>query len=228
MDRQKKKYLIWVLVFFALYFINIAIAHCKVVIKIPARVLQSKVLKKNIRFVKRITRNRKKEIELLKTIYARDMDTDIDTNFGYFAAPLKILDQVSPFGEIRQKKYFGIKGTQLVPHNGIDFRAAMQTPIFAVEKGIVALAKKLSGSGNTLIIDHGHGLMSLYFHLSKFKVKIGQVVKKEQTIALSGKSGKVTGPHLHFEARRFGVPKDPNEFFESKGIENNGDNNEEN
>ena len=94
-------------------------------------------------------------------------------------------------------------------HSGTDFRAKMGTPIVASNDGVVALVKKRFYSGGTVIIDHGEGIYTCYFHMSKFSVKKGQRVKKAQEIGLSGQSGRVTGPHLHFSARVSGVQVDP-------------------
>ena len=94
-------------------------------------------------------------------------------------------------------------------HSGTDFRAKMGTPIIASNDGKVVLAKKRFYAGNSIIIDHGEGIYTCYYHLSKFKVKVGEMVKKGQVIGLSGATGRITGPHLHFSARVGGVQVDP-------------------
>jgi len=94
-------------------------------------------------------------------------------------------------------------------HSGTDFRAKMGTPIKAANDGKVALVKKRFYSGGTVLIDHGEGVYTCYFHMSKFNVKKGDFVKRGQILGLSGKSGRVTGPHLHFSARISGVQVDP-------------------
>ncbi len=110
----------------------------------------------------------------------------------------------SPFGMARV--YNGsLKGY----HSGTDFRAKTGTPIKAANDGKVVLVKKRFYSGGTVLIDHGEGIYTCYFHLSKFKVKEGAFVNRGQVIALSGESGRVTGPHLHFSARVDGVQVDP-------------------
>lgn len=98
-------------------------------------------------------------------------------------------------------------------HSGTDFRAKMGTPIVASNDGVVALVKKRFYSGGTVIIDHGEGIYTCYFHMSKFNVKKSQFVKKGEVLGLSGKSGRVTGPHLHFSARVYGVQVDPLELI---------------
>jgi hypothetical protein len=84
-------------------------------------------------------------------------------------------------------------------HGGMDFKAAMGTPIHASGAGVVMLAKDMFYSGGTVIIDHGYGLLTMYFHMSRIDVKKGQTVSQKQLLGLSGKSGRVTGPHLHFQ-----------------------------
>lgn len=97
-------------------------------------------------------------------------------------------------------------------HGGTDFRAKVGAPVKASNDGIVVLVKKRFYSGGTVVIDHGGGIYTCYFHLSKFRVKKGDLVHKGHTIALSGKSGRVTGPHLHFAVRVHGVQVDPMQF----------------
>jgi len=94
-------------------------------------------------------------------------------------------------------------------HSGTDFRAKTGTPIIASNDGKVVLAQNRFYSGNSIIIDHGQGIYTCYYHLSKFKVKVGDMVKKAQIIGLSGATGRITGPHLHFSARVGGVQVDP-------------------
>ena len=94
-------------------------------------------------------------------------------------------------------------------HSGTDFRAKVGTPIMASNDGVVCLAKDRFYSGGTVIIDHGEGIYTCYFHMSGFNVKKGERVKKADIIGLSGNSGRVTGPHLHFAARVGGVQVDP-------------------
>ena len=83
-------------------------------------------------------------------------------------------------------------------HSGTDFRAKMGTPIKASNDGVVKLVKNRFFAGGSVIIDHGEGIFSVYYHLSKFLVKKNQKIKRGDIIALSGDSGRVTGPHLHF------------------------------
>jgi murein DD-endopeptidase MepM/ murein hydrolase activator NlpD len=98
-------------------------------------------------------------------------------------------------------------------HSGTDFRAKVGTPIKSANDGVVVLASDRFYAGGSIIIDHGHGIYSCYYHMSRFDVKEGQKVDKGQIIGLSGKSGRVTGPHLHFSLRVGGVQVDPLQFI---------------
>ncbi len=86
-------------------------------------------------------------------------------------------------------------------HKGMDFSCDKKTPVYATADGVIESAKWMSGYGYTVIIDHGYGYKTLYAHLldKKFLVKRGQKVVRGEQIALSGNSGKSTGPHLHYE-----------------------------
>ncbi len=86
-------------------------------------------------------------------------------------------------------------------HAGIDLRAPLGTPVKAPAGGRIVLAKELYFAGNSIILDHGLGLYSQFAHLSAFKVKEGQLVQRGKTIALTGRSGRVQGPHLHWSVR---------------------------
>ena len=94
-------------------------------------------------------------------------------------------------------------------HLGLDFGAPTGTPVHAVNQGTVLLARPLFFEGNCVVIDHGQGLMSLYLHLSEFRVKEGDEVALEQVVGLSGGTGRATGPHLHLAIRWQGVYVDP-------------------
>lgn len=98
-------------------------------------------------------------------------------------------------------------------HSGTDFRAKVGTPIKCVNDGKVVLASDRFYAGGSIIVDHGHGIYTCYYHMSEFSVEEGQKVQKGQVLGLSGKSGRVTGPHLHFSARVSGVQVDPLQFI---------------
>jgi murein DD-endopeptidase MepM/ murein hydrolase activator NlpD len=94
-------------------------------------------------------------------------------------------------------------------HQGLDYRVPAATPVSAVNAGTVILARPLYFEGNCVVIDHGQGLLTLYLHLSEFKVKEGEVVKRGQLIGLSGATGRATGPHLHIAVRWQGTYLNP-------------------
>ena len=100
-------------------------------------------------------------------------------------------------------------GTAQRPHWGLDFRVPTGTPVAAMNSGTVLLARFLYFEGNCVVIDHGQGLLTLYFHLSEFNVKEGDSVKRGQEIGLSGGTGRATGPHLHMAVRWQGTYLDP-------------------
>jgi hypothetical protein len=99
-------------------------------------------------------------------------------------------------------------------HMGLDFRVPTGTPVAAMNSGTVLLARPLYFEGNLVVLDHGQGLLTLYLHLSEFKVKEGDVVKRGDVIGLSGGTGRATGPHLHVAVRWQGVNLDPQRMMQ--------------
>ena len=91
-------------------------------------------------------------------------------------------------------------------HKGIDFAAQSGTPIHAVAAGVVKRARMVSGFGNVVEINHADGYSTLYAHNKKNLVRQGDIVQKDQVIALLGNTGRSTGPHVHFEVRKNGIP----------------------
>jgi murein DD-endopeptidase MepM/ murein hydrolase activator NlpD len=113
------------------------------------------------------------------------------------------------FGSARV--FNGVKKSQ---HTGLDFRVTTGTSIVAANSGTVILARPLYFEGNCVMIDHGQGLLTMYLHLSEFKVKEGDEVKKGQLLGLSGGTGRATAPHLHFAVRWRGEYLDPRTLLE--------------
>jgi len=109
--------------------------------------------------------------------------------------------RVSPF--TNQKEF----------HQGIDICTRRETPIVAPADGMVAAVGSNHGYGKILTIKHGQGLKTRYAHLYKMLVKKGEYVKRGQTIALVGNTGRTTGPHLHYEVHLNGVPIDPRRYI---------------
>lgn len=94
-------------------------------------------------------------------------------------------------------------------HHGIDLGLRTGTPVFAVFDGIIKLSTWYGGYGNCVIIKHDNGLETLYGHMSRLKVKVGQRIKAGQQVGLGGSTGYSTGPHLHFEVRYKGYSINP-------------------
>lgn len=94
-------------------------------------------------------------------------------------------------------------------HAGVDIGAPTGTPIHAPADGMVVFAGERGGYGNTVVIDHGHSLGTLYGHQSRLNVSTGDLVVRGQVIGYVGSTGLSTGPHLHFETRIKGLPVDP-------------------
>ena len=112
-----------------------------------------------------------------------------------------------PTSNFGARSYYN--GRRRAPHAGIDFLAESGTPIRASNRGIVALAEPLYFTGNTVIVDHGGGVYSLFAHLSEFDVKEGDPVGPGTIVGLVGATGRVTGPHLHWSIRLQGARVDP-------------------
>jgi murein DD-endopeptidase MepM/ murein hydrolase activator NlpD len=102
-----------------------------------------------------------------------------------------------------------LNGQPRSPHSGADFSSAAGTPIRAPNAGRVVLASDRYFTGNTVMIDHGLGLFSLFAHLSETSVKTGEMVRTGEVIGKVGATGRVTGPHLHWSVRLNGARIDP-------------------
>jgi biotin carboxyl carrier protein len=100
-------------------------------------------------------------------------------------------------------------GTVASRHLGVDFSGAVGTPVRAANRGVVALVDEFFLAGNVVYIDHGAGVVTGYFHLSRATVAPGDTVEKGQQIGLVGATGRVTGPHLHWNARYGAVTVNP-------------------
>jgi hypothetical protein len=98
-------------------------------------------------------------------------------------------------------------------HSGMDFSAKVGTDIYATGDGKVTMAGWKQGYGNCVMIDHGYGYQTLYGHMSKFKVRVGQKVKRGEVIGAVGNTGKSTGPHLHYEVIVRGRYDNPSKYY---------------
>ncbi len=102
-------------------------------------------------------------------------------------------------------------------HAGIDFRGKAGTPVLAGSAGVIKTARRKGAYGRTIVINHGNSFTTLYGHLSGYNVKEGQWVNLGQTIGYIGRSGRATGPHLHFEVRCHNVPLNPSKYLGKMG-----------
>ena len=114
----------------------------------------------------------------------------------------------SPFGW----RTHPIFGTQRF-HSGLDIGADYGVPIVAAQSGVVIEAGWIGGYGNTVMIDHGGGIVSLYGHNQSLAVDVGQTVSQGQVISYCGSTGNSTGPHCHFEVRLNGEPVSPYDYL---------------
>jgi len=123
---------------------------------------------------------------------------------------------IRPIESITTSEYGSARtynGTLKSYHGGVDFRAKTPLPILASNDGVVVLAQDRYYSGGTVIIDHGEGLYTCYFHFSQLDVKVGDSVTRGQNIGLSGATGRITGPHLHFGVMIHAIQSDPVDLF---------------
>jgi poly-gamma-glutamate capsule biosynthesis protein CapA/YwtB (metallophosphatase superfamily) len=124
-----------------------------------------------------------------------------------FFDPLDKIVDLGAFGNIRKS------GETSLQHLGTDLQASMNTKVYAINDGVIKATLNLVDYGNTIVIDHGLGIFSLYLHLNEFKVQTGQSVKRGQIIGLSGNTGYSIAPHLHFSIKANGASVDPIKFI---------------
>lgn len=153
------------------------------------------------------------EIKVQQQSYA-EIVNKYEFNKGYFSAlpALKPMDgfySANGFG-LRMHPVLGIFKT----HEGLDIINDVGTPVYASGDGVITMAGQSGGGyGTMVVIDHGYDYQTLYAHLSKVLVHEGQRVRRGDLIAKSGKTGLVSGPHLHYEVRYKGLCKNPVDFF---------------
>lgn len=126
---------------------------------------------------------------------------------------------VRPVGAARISSSFGWRADPISGdsrfHNGVDIAVANGTPVHSMDGGRVVFAGWKNGLGNTVEVRHASGLLTRYGHNSALKVQAGEVVEAGSVVALSGSSGRSTGPHLHFEVWQGSVPQNPIEVLAS-------------
>jgi len=113
--------------------------------------------------------------------------------------------------------YSRLTGASSIAHKGTDFRAAVGTPVYAMNSGKVAYVGFLRNYGHVVAVDHGLGLLTIYMHLSKVQATRSNLVEKGELIAYSGDTGYVLGPHLHLTVRINNISVDPMKFAELMG-----------
>lgn len=133
------------------------------------------------------------EQKLTKDVYARRTVRPVAS--APFTKPVPG-DASAIFGS---RRFFN--GQPRATHPGVDLRAGTGTPVLAAGAGVVAVARELYFSGNVVVLDHGGGVFTIYAHLSRLDVKEGDEVAQAAPLGLSGATGRVTGPHLHWGLR---------------------------
>jgi len=135
---------------------------------------------------------------------------DFEFSEGIFLWPL-------PAKNTRVTSQFGMRvhpvTGEVKGHLGTDLAAATGTNVYAIDDGKVIRASEYGTGGEAVFIQHKSNVVSMYLHLSEYKVRKGDNVKKGDIIALSGATGRVTGPHLHFQIEVNGTPVDPLKFY---------------
>ncbi len=134
---------------------------------------------------------------------------------------LASIPAIQPIRNIQLKRISSYFGYRIDPiykvkkfHEGIDFSAPKGTPVHVTGDGrVIQVTRSKRGYGNEIKVDHGYGYVTLYAHLSAFKVRKGQKVKRGQVIGLVGNTGKSTAPHLHYEVRKNNHPINPIYYF---------------
>ncbi len=128
-----------------------------------------------------------------------------------FSYPLQSVTITDTYGYSRQT------GGTVIAHKGTDFKAKVGTPVYAMNDGAVRLTRKFIAYGNTIVIDHGEGVFTIYMHLSDISVKEGDKVKEGDVIGHSGETGYANGPHLHISVKVSGESIDPMLFMKYVG-----------
>jgi murein DD-endopeptidase MepM/ murein hydrolase activator NlpD len=130
----------------------------------------------------------------------------------------KLLPSIAPISTGWSSSNFGWRTDPFTGHSamheGVDYVVPVGTPIHASASGMVVYSDLHPQYGNMVEIDHGNQVITRYAHCSRLLVKVGQMVKRGKEIALSGSTGRSTGPHLHFEVRYKGIAQNPVRFLE--------------
>jgi murein DD-endopeptidase MepM/ murein hydrolase activator NlpD len=149
--------------------------------------------------------NREQQLDVLETLL---VDRKIQRDVFIAGRPVKKGWLSSRFGE----RIDPITG-KLAWHNGVDFAGKEGAEVVTVAAGVVVYAAHRSGYGKMVEVNHGGGFSTRYGHHKEIKVKVGDIVKKGQVIALMGNTGRSTGPHVHFEVFKNGRVVDPSTYI---------------
>jgi len=145
--------------------------------------------------------DREQQLEILETLLA---NRKIEDDIFLTGRPIGKGWMSSRFGR-RSDPFNG----RIAMHKGVDFAGKEGSAVVAVASGVVTWSSERSGYGEMVEINHGSGYMTRYAHNKENNVAVGDIVKKGETIALMGSSGRSTGPHVHFEVYKHGRPVDP-------------------
>jgi len=152
----------------------------------------------------------KKENQLIGK--AREIDSDLSFFKDKFIIPVDDAIITGVYGSQRI-----LNGIPKWPHYGLDFAKEKGAQIKAMNNGVVTLAEKdLFYTGTTIIFDHGHGVSTLYMHMDKIFVNVGESIKRGDIIGTVGASGRATGPHLDIRLNWFGTRLDPKSILNIK------------
>jgi murein DD-endopeptidase MepM/ murein hydrolase activator NlpD len=146
-------------------------------------------------------------VEEIKNYLAKEQDVFLASPSGWPAA-----GKISSGFGMRVHPRDGVRRM----HTGLDITMPRGTALHATADGVVSFADRSGGNGNIVVIEHGHGLSTVYAHNTRNSVKAGQTVKRGEVIAYSGSTGVSTGPHVHYEVWRNGQSVNPEPFLEGK------------
>jgi murein DD-endopeptidase MepM/ murein hydrolase activator NlpD len=182
-------------------------------VRIKAKAFKSESFKVDPGF-DQMTPHAQAEIRREQTAFARVFAAGSPERFWEmpFVRPVPHEASASSFGFRRI-----INGVPRAPHGGTDLSSPAGTEVVAPNHGRVVLVGNFFFAGGSVVLDHGAGLYTMYFHLSEFKVEEGAMVRRGEVIALSGMTGRVTGAHLHWGARAAGARVDPLQLIDKLG-----------
>ncbi len=161
-------------------------------------------------------RRKEEQLKELKNLTLENINTLPDEKKEVM---LNIIPSGSPLiGKIDITSTFGTRSHPVSgrtrEHHGLDLRVRVGDPVVSTAMGRVSFSGVKGGYGYTVVVDHMYGFQTLYAHLDKLHVKVGEIVGKGKIIADGGNSGVSTGPHLHYEVRYNKIPINPNNFLE--------------